>query len=43
MMKWWGWGDPNLTLAELRHILKPNQITLDPLERLLHSYDFGGS
>jgi alkyldihydroxyacetonephosphate synthase len=25
-------------LAELRQILKPEQITLDPLERLLHSY-----
>jgi alkyldihydroxyacetonephosphate synthase len=25
-------------LAELHHILRPEQITLDPLERLLHSY-----
>jgi alkyldihydroxyacetonephosphate synthase len=83
MMKWWGWGAPNLTfpmadkpklwpwvvdklgivsasptavpvdlasiqiapsrasselLAELRHILQPEQITLDPLDRLIHSY-----
>jgi alkyldihydroxyacetonephosphate synthase len=83
MMKWWGWGDPNLTfpmadkpklwpwvvqklgivsasptespvdlssirmtppraspelLAQLGRILRPEQIALDPLERLLHSY-----
>jgi alkyldihydroxyacetonephosphate synthase len=83
MMKWWGWGDPDITfpmadkpklwpwivqklgitsaspmaapvalasidmpppragaelLAELRQILPPDQLTLDPLERLLHSY-----
>jgi alkyldihydroxyacetonephosphate synthase len=83
MMKWWGWGDPNVTfpmddkpklwpwvtqklgiesvsptavpvdlasialapsrtnaalLGELRRILKPAQISLDPLERLIHSY-----
>ena len=83
MMKWWGWGDPDITFpmadkpklwpwivqklgitsasptetpvelgsidmsapragaelfAELRRILKPEQLTLDPLERLLHSY-----
>jgi alkyldihydroxyacetonephosphate synthase len=83
MMKWWGWGDPNLTfpmadkpklwpwaakklgvvsaaptaapvdlasiqlapsragaqlLSELRQVLAADQITLDPLERLLHSY-----
>lgn len=83
MMKWWGWGDPNLTfpmadkpnlwpwvekklgitspsptnvpvdlssvqmaptrasaelIAEIGKILRPDQITLDPLERLLHSH-----
>jgi alkyldihydroxyacetonephosphate synthase len=83
MMKWWGWGDPNLRfpmadkpslwpwvvqklgitsatatanpvdlasvqmpptrasaqlLAELRAILGPNQISLDLLDRLQHSY-----
>jgi alkyldihydroxyacetonephosphate synthase len=83
MMKWWGWGDPNLTfpmadkpklwpwvvhklgivsasptelpvdlasikiapsqasselLAELRQLLRPEQITLEPLDRLLHSH-----
>lgn len=83
MMKWWGWGDPQLQfpmadkpnlwpwiakklgvtsasptalpvdlaairiaptragaelLAALHTILKPEQIALDPLERLLHSY-----
>jgi alkyldihydroxyacetonephosphate synthase len=83
MMKWWGWGDPDITFpmvdkpklwpwivqklgitsasptavpvdlasiempaprasaelfAELRQILKPGQLTIDPLERLLHSY-----
>jgi alkyldihydroxyacetonephosphate synthase len=82
-MKWWGWGDPNITfpmagkpllwpwiakklgvtsaspiaapvdvasirmnaprigaplLAELSRILGPEQMTLDPSERLLHSY-----
>ncbi len=83
MMKWWGWGDPNLTfpmadkpnlwpwvvqklgitsavptanpvdldsiklpptradaklLAELQAILEPGQISLEPLDRLHHSY-----
>lgn len=83
MMKWWGWGDPQLKFpmddkpnlwpwvakklgvadasptsvpvdlssiqmaptrasaelfTELSHMLKPEQITLDPFERLLHSY-----
>jgi len=83
MMKWWGWGDPQITfpmadkpslwpwiakklgvvsasptagpvdlasiqipptrasaelLTELHLVLRPAQITLDPLERLLHSY-----
>ena len=83
MMKWWGWGDPEIAfpmadkpnlwpwvkkklgivsttptsipvdlasirlpptrasaqlLVELGSILKPEQITLDPFERLLHSY-----
>jgi alkyldihydroxyacetonephosphate synthase len=83
MMKWWGWGDPNITfpmadkpalwpwiakklgvmsnsptttpvdlasiqlpatrageelLADLHVILKPGQVALDALQRLLHSY-----
>jgi alkyldihydroxyacetonephosphate synthase len=83
MMKWWGWGDPDVTfpmadkpklwpwivdklgiasvsptatpvdvssiqmtpsrasaqlLSELAHILTPEQIKLEPRERLLHSY-----
>jgi alkyldihydroxyacetonephosphate synthase len=83
MMKWWGWGDPNITfqmmdkpklwpwiahklgvvsasptvtpvdfssiqiapsrassalLAEISEILALGQVSLDPLERLLHSY-----
>jgi alkyldihydroxyacetonephosphate synthase len=83
MMKWWGWGDPNITfpmadkpklwpwvasklgivsvsptavpvdlssiqlaatrasvelLAELRQFLRPDQITVEPQDRLLHTY-----